>query len=788
MKSKPIRISVVVGLACLFAVTTTVVQADQRVTLKSGLTLQGLLAEIASLNQNPFQVGGQGSVKARPILLVDDGLRRIYVHRRGMVVGAPQDVRSVERTIEFKQSAPLGGKAIQGIGDILGSSKFNEFGRRSITIRGPAGDIIEITQGISELNSRYAKVEALKARPAYQWDMRVATSTIPSDELLSIFRQRMDQTDFDRRLEIVRFFIEAGRFGEAETELRRTMRDFPNEPAMKSQLIGIVAEQAKQLISEAKGRAAVGQEKFARDLLERFPLAAVGRTLRISISDELRRLDETDQLAKDLIGSLRDDIAQLPQDQQTDLKEIVDEMEANLSSATLPRLNDYNRLRDADTVNRDSRIALAVAGWLLGPGSGEQNLLVTKSLYKIRNLVTEYLGGADQGRRQAILQELSTMEGAQVEYIARMLPLIEPPMAWPDGSAQEGMPGFYRVTGGPGEPSYSIQLPPEYDPLREYPTIIALAPPNAPPEIEMEWWAGAFDSTKKVRGGHALRNGYIVVTPSWSRAGQRTYEYTPREHYAVLAAVRHAMRRASIDLDRVFLSGHAEGATAAWDIALSHPDIWAGLISINGEPAKTIQHYSPNARNLPMYFVMGESSGPKPPLIRMGPILDDYMHVRNDATVVMYRGRGREHFFEEIPALFEWMNASTHARKPMPQDFEAATMRTGDQYFWWLELGPLKPLVDINPVLWDFEERIRAGKLSGRVGTGNQIRISGPCERYVVWLRPDMGIDLNQQVVIHYGGRTPGRFDFDGSLETLLEDTRQRADRKRPFWAKVTVP
>ena len=63
--------------------------AEQRVVLKSGIPLEGLLAEIATLNQNPFQAGGQGQPKSRPILLVDDGLRRVYVHERGMVSGPP---------------------------------------------------------------------------------------------------------------------------------------------------------------------------------------------------------------------------------------------------------------------------------------------------------------------------------------------------------------------------------------------------------------------------------------------------------------------------------------------------------------------------------------------------------------------------------------------------------------------------------------------------------------------------------------------------------------------------
>ena len=102
-------IKAVSAMALAFAILPAMVLADQRVVLKSGLALQGLLAEIPSLDKKAFAQGSRGSNAARPILMVDDGLRRVYVHRRGMVAGPPKDVRGVEQTIELKQLLPLGG-------------------------------------------------------------------------------------------------------------------------------------------------------------------------------------------------------------------------------------------------------------------------------------------------------------------------------------------------------------------------------------------------------------------------------------------------------------------------------------------------------------------------------------------------------------------------------------------------------------------------------------------------------------------------------------------------------
>ena len=774
---------------CLSVLATKVADAQQSVRLKNGIALQGLLAEIASMNKNPFAAGAKGGPQNRPILLIDDGLRRVYVHEKGMVVpNSTKDVRGLQSVFEFKQHVPLGGTAVAGLGAVYGVSRFNAFGRRAINVRGPEGGMIPIFQGITELNPRYAKLEALKDTPPYIWDMRVSTRTLDSETLRQIFRQRVPQGNLNSRLEVVRFFIECERFADAHDELADIIRVMPEAAEMRNQLIDITESQGAQLLREAKRRAEVGQPEFARQVYKGFPLAQVGRLTRLEVQDGLKKLDSTQSTIDGLIQQLKGQLPQLPANQAAALMPLVEEMDAGLSAATLPRLNDYARLGLADELALENRVSLAAAGWLLGAGSGEQNLTVVIALIKVRDLVREYLTTQDLARRAAILDELRTLEGAQAEYVSRMLPLLEPPLAWPEDS--EVAPGMYQV-GDPekatGKPSYFIQLPPEYDPLREYPCVLALHPPRGKADQQLAWWTGPRDAENRAVG-QAARHGYIVVAPKWTRPGQGVYEYTRREHHQVLAALRDAMRRCSIDSDRVFITGHGDGATAAWDIALSHPDIWAGMVSISGEPSKTIQHYHVNAEHVPLYFVMGELDGAPPPLFRNGPTLDKYMKVRNDVMVVMYRGRPREYFPEELPNIFAWMSSGMHKRKAMPEEIDTVTMREGDTFFWWLELDTLKPGTAIDPVLWDQAERIRGKVVSASVLAENQIRVNqGPTDRFHVWLRPGMGIDLGQRVTVRFRTRRVD-LDYDGDLEVLLEDARQRADRKRPFWAKVSIP
>src|SRR5207247_2406433 len=156
---------------------------------------------------------------------------------------------------------------------------------------------------------------------------------------------------------------------------------------------------------------------------------------------------------------------------------------------------------------------------------------------------------------------------------------MKPPKDTPDRPF-----GYYELTvdglAGEAPISYAVQLPPEYNPYRRYPTVITLNGGSTGPRMQIDWWAGGVDA-KGNRQGQGSRHGYIVIAPVWTVAHQGQYNYSLREHVAVLNSLRDACRRFSIDTDLVFLSGHAMGGTAAWDIGLAHPDLFAGVIPIS---------------------------------------------------------------------------------------------------------------------------------------------------------------------------------------------------------------
>lgn len=778
----------VIGSFCL----GTIAQAEQLVRLKSGLVVRGNVIEVPGVDQSAFAVASATAEnRALPVWLIDDGLRRIYVHKAGMVAEA-NGVEDISQRLGIWQSVPIGGKTIAGMGAMRGVSAFNDYGQRTVTLSGSDGTPISILQGITEINARYTVLEALRGTPLYQWQSRVATSSIPTDQLTSLFARRVDRKDYGRRLEVVRFYIEAERFGDARAELESMVRDFPDEPRLATQMKVLAQSQGTQLLSEAKLRREAGQYQLALQILDNFPLAEVARVTAIEVQDAIDSIRGQSDRAAQLVEQLRGQIRQLGQAYpQAALLALADEMEASISSDTVARLSDYAQLGGVDELPLDNRVSLAVGGWLLGSGAGLQNLAVAVSLVGVRDRVQRYLASDDLAERTDILNDLRQVEGATADYVAKILRSMAPPLPLPESARDEQAPDLYRMTleqTGRTRGAYVVQLPPEYDPLKQYPCILALHPIGSTPDSQIDYWAGPWDAGAGMRMGQGARHGFVIVAPAWTRPGQLAYESTPREHAEVLAALRDAMRRVSIDSDRVFLTGLWDGGTAAWDIAQSHPDPWAGMINIGGDPSAYARYYTPNATRLPMRFVFGEIAGTPAPLVRMGDYLERYMKASFNVMVITYRGRGPEHFYEEIHNHFDWMRLPTIRRGDPPTTIEAVTMRHGDQFFWWLELEGLLDQIAIDPFLWDLVDSPKAAEVSASVGANNEIRVRrAPSRRLRVYLEPSMGIRMDQRITVRHETRK-ATIDFDGSLDFLLEDVRTRADRKRPYWTFATLP
>ena len=380
------------------------------------------------------------------------------------------------------------------------------------------------------------------------------------------------------------------------------------------------------------------------------------------------------------------------------IRPIRDEIKEELNFNTLERMTAFMQAIDDDAMPNEEKLSLAISGWLMGSNESIRKLPVAVSLFTVRNKVREYLEEPIKPNRDEILERLASEEGATVEYVTHLVALMLPTRKTPEPNTKT--PGFYEleIDGVEDEPplAYYVQLPPEYDPHRQYPTVITLHGGGSTPLEQVDWWAGS-TTPEGQRTGHAGRYGYIVIAPAWGKEQQTEYGYTLREHMAVLHTLRDACRRFAIDTDRVFLSGHSMGGDAAWDIGLAHPDLWAGVIPIVASADKYVKHYWEEGKFVPLYVVEGGMDGDK--IARNSELFDKYLtHAGFNFTLVEFQGRGHEHFSDEILNIFDWMG---HLKRDFARKtFTGYTMRPWDNFFWWVELAELPPKTQVDPQDW----------------------------------------------------------------------------------------
>ncbi|NOZ41370.1 MAG: peptidase [Planctomycetes bacterium] len=779
----------------------------QKIRLKDGRILEGKTLPIPGVADNPIQFPSQeGETKSTPILLIDDDLRRVYVPKLSLasvISETPQPM--VRINLSKWQNVARAGGTIGSVGPSLGITQFDKWGRRIYKMQTRHGPLA-VVQGITELTPRYAKVEGLRGQPRQiVWDMRLATSSIPQDVLAEILSNAVSKDNPQDWMQIVSFYLQAERYGYAQRELKQLIRRFPEMDNLQTEVQRLRQLWALRLLKELELRREAGQHMLAERMLEKFPdegvasetLQQVRETIEKYAADTAQ-LGQVQKLLQSLVADLGSD------DQRKLIQPIIAEIVSDLNLNNLVRLVPFLQLADDQTLSAEERVALAINGWLLGGDGATQNFPKAVSLVKVREAVQKYLREPLAHERLTLLQSIESSEGAGVPDVAKLIAHMKPP--WPifEEKAPVGANQEFQKHGvfalkalgqtEHGDFKYLVQLPPEYDVYRRYPTLVVLNGAYNSPDQELSFWAGSppRDETGKqigVRNGQAMRRGYITIAVEWLKPQQYSYEYSLREHEALLACLRDATRRFSIDTDRVFLSGHGIGGDAAWDFAQSHPDMWAGVIPFvaKRDPVKKyIQFYWENARYVPLYFVTGEKDGQK--MSQNAELFDRYLRKRFDTTVVEYLGRGQEPFHDEILHIFDWMALPNHHRTGSPREFQCKTMRPWDNYFWWLE-GHEFPR-EVHPGQWPLP-KARANQLEARILKQNLLSARTSCARTTIWLSPDL-VDFSQPIEIKLNGKKLTKKKMRGSpqpeLRVLLEDVRTRGDRIRPFWAKIEVP
>ena len=768
--------------------------------MNDGRIIRGRLGDLAQIDET-VENAEKLKNKSRPIHVIHDGLRRVFVAKNRVARDAVNMGDIMEESLErfrIRRTPNEVGRDQGRIQPFLSYSEyepFDEFGRRIVIVNGKtqAGQTfsVPVEQTITEINPRYVVV----ASRGMAWDMRIATNSLPRSIITRVLMNQVNPKNLEDRKRIVRFYIQSERYGEATAELAAILEDFGSDESVMQDLQPLQRSlgrlETEQYQQELVLRRSAGQYEFVKPFLAEFPTEqATVETLqavRVMVDEDMQYEHWRTRLLETLYGY----VDQIEEDQlRGAIPPVLDEINAELTQNTIHRFAPLQLMLDDEAMPVDEKLALAVSSWLVGENEAVMSLPMAVSMYKTRENVRQYLMADTSSEREKALQKIESEETGTLEDVARILPMMKPVYSIPR-QPDVDKPGFYRLeTPAIGHLmpfSYCIQLPPEYDPNRKYPLIITLHAETMTPEQQIDWWAGEWRNGQ--RAGHAMRNGYIVMAPYWNVNGSLGYDYSAAAHGAVLYSFYDVLRHFSVDVDCVYLTGYSAGGDAAWDIGISHPDLWAGVMPIAASSRKYIRYYPLNARYVPLYFVIGELDGTVS-RTQNDFNFNKYLMASNAenyrCTVVSYIGRGHEGFSDEILHLMDWMGRQKR-EFPM-KNFEVNSLRPWDNFFWWVEGHQFPASAMIDPTDWPDSggpTPSAKARLEARI-TSNRVQVESVAARTTIWLSPDM-VNFDERVDVQLNGRrTSASGLIEGKLADLLEDVRTRHDRQHPFWLKFT--
>jgi len=785
----------ILALAAGFSFVAGTAHARPAVLIfKDGFVLHGDLIEPGSYTGDA--PSGQVFWISKGSYVLSADARRIYFSPNYLQDAINQDVDKFADVIKLESRLTrINTKPIAALTHIIGADPWNERWERNFQLYGPFGKVTA-QQRLGLLTPQYARVDA----KSHNWSAYYLTSELGPAVVRSLLHsypelKKSDRESPEHRLRIARLLVQAGWFNQAEEELTALLKANPGE----KENVEAVRDTLKklrhfQLFEDLERAHQAGQFNLVNEVLSKFPNEGVDEKILAGIRSLRATYDtgmESLTAAKSFLKSLP---PKCPPSTRPLFKEAAEAILAELDMGNAGRLEAFLTLaqqaeRDLKNTGKTDKepnqiLSLAVSGWLLGKDLAEAKLETATRLWLSRKFVQGYLKEDDETERDRLLKNYLQQRSdvLPIDEFAQLISLLPPP-APEKKIGTEPMSLRTDLVLGPkkGYP-YLVQLPPEYHHGRPFPVLIALHQGGEPPKAMLDRLSP-----------FAAQNGYILVAPEWEESLDHLYGYSNAEHIKVTDALRDIRRRFNVDSDRVFLMGAGEGANMAYDVGLSHPDLFAGVMPISGQPYRFSERYWPNAQLLPFYVVIGDWAGNYTQQNREQ--FKKWVPLGYPAICAQYKGRGIEWFAGELPFLFDWMNHKKDRFKRaagVPElgklggslNQEYQTLRSTDNRFYWISTDSIRPVNVLDGSKWT--NNINPATIQGRIAEGNYIHLTTRgLMRVTIWLAKDM-IDFSKPVTVRINNTFMiQKGKVQPSYATLLEDLFNRNDRQRLFWAKL---
>lgn len=770
------------------------------VRLKNGIIFEGMCSKEHSL----APASRENDLADRALLemrMVNQGAREIYLPVRRC--DKPVD----DNTVWPVESFPVQQHRTARKDLSTGSVSFGFFDANGIAdgkLYRSNGTTEDMKAGIVSVNELFAEVNCLTHDLTY----KISLDAIPSKSLIGmLLKVEPDPSQPFRKLDLVRMLIKADRLIEAANLLDIVRPDFPNDAQkLASEQEQINELLARQITAVLERRRDVGQHQLSSmgarqqpsDNLT--PEAAVRiRQLVLFYDDLSERMDRVESAISNLVADVND----------ADLRESATRISRLVSSGidedSINRFAAFELIApsaeasgsavipvsETDGVaSKEELLAMAYSGWLMGADNTVKSLSDTVSLFDVRQDVIDYLNteASETELRRSLAEQISRREGAGIERVAAIVRNLPSIQALHYEFAEPGSVGAFEVDSTAEMFGAVGIVPPEYHESRRYPMVIAFPSQLRDAQQYLEWWKQ-----------QSAKSGTIIVVPLLDQPNPEnaipsvlSYDASAETHTKFLSLVRRLKFGLRIDDDRLFVAGHGVGGEAAMDMATSHPDIFAGIVSICGAGRGHINWTASNAIQMPWYIVVGDAQGGW--YDRMGILAskffrrDEEMKTDYDAIFVKYPSRGFESYFEEADDIFDWM--AIHKRNVWSEKVYAKLTRSTDLHWSWLKLASLPPqFVQLDDPTVSTDDKFRSPpELVVRRDDKNLVRIVKSAQTQItLMLSPEMpGLDVNKPIRIANGPKSYS-VDYDGDVGHLLEELYETGDRSRLCFMKIEV-
>ncbi len=787
------------------------------VIFKDGFVVRGRVKEPRKLEID----GGVPIVIPSGFMYVDDGARRvIFVPASSQLIDAVKQDPSLDKDLVkiLRPPSRIQIKRMPSWWQVDSMGSFDDAWIRPVTLKTKSGGTIDFKQRIVALTPKYLQIQS----QIYQWDPCYLTSELAPELarqlLFQHFQGQKNLTEPQKRLEIFRFLFQAGWLDHAGKELVALERDHPEVAlSLEPEKQNLKTVRANLVVEDVERLHKVGQHQAAYERLSQFlknDLAKLAKNKALA-QDYLTKYETAQKKMEDAGVLLNSLLKQLESDPEEVFTRAKTEITRQLNFDTIARLENfltYAQQHDrqiksgkSPTQTADEILALALTGWMHGNPGADTDGKMAQAQWTARQLLLTLQKSDNPPAAQAALIgycEKTKITADVLAQIIRTLPPADPP------KKQEGR--IFKVEiAAPDSPGgeYWVQLPPEYHANRQYPVLLTLHAGDETPLDSLKRWAAL-----------AADQGYILVAPAWRTGRGTAYQYSAAEHHLVLDCIRDLRRRFQVDSDRVFLYGRRQGGVMAYDVGLSHPDQFAGVLPQNASPKFFPLRYWSNAQYVNVYVVEGDGNGNNPRENRE--IFQHWIRWHYPAMYVEYKGRGAEWFAGELPIMFDWMSRKkrSHPLRELGRlnsaktyDSESfKTHRTCDNRFYWLSTEPKSILPHCLNSARNWDNRTQPAFMLGQIRTGNQVNLkfvdpkkdgvadnvriwnqinvtTSGLKQLTIWLGPNMIDFTKPTAVIHNGQRVGGARKIQPSLTTLLDDFYYTGDRQRVFFAKIDI-